>query len=218
MLDFLSNIKVEDPATMRKQGGGGGSRKAWNPAEESLAIRVWKDGSVFPSKQLTHWFNLEYRDKASETQGNGLDVFSSAQLPIFKGDKTLILLNVVGKEKARIDLFGTTGYDEDEKPTGSVVDQGAPTFGKKYLLPMIKEVYGLEPNETGFIDMIVLGSDGLEATKSLDIAGEKDFVYVPKTLSKGDNAGQGTYARREHPRLYVLYPASMIEEKIGATE
>ena|SRR5450631_4228051 len=219
MLDFLKAIKVDDPATMKKRSGGG-ARKAWNPdGDEILAIRIWKDGSVFPSKKLVEWFGLEYRDKESATHGNGLDVFSSASLPIFKSPKPLLIINVVDKEKPRIDLFGTVGYDGDKgsptgKPISSVLDQGACTFGLNTILPLIKELYDVEPNETGFIDLIVLGADGADATKSFDVAGEKNFIYVPKPFTKGKKAEEklGTYVRREYPRLYVLYPATLMEE------
>lgn len=213
MLDFLSKIKVDDPSTMKKSGGGG-HRKAWNPDPATLALRVWKDGSIFPSERLVKWLDLEYRQKGVEVQGKGLDVFPSEKLPVFKSPTPLIVVNAVDKEEPRIDLFGTTGYDEDEMPTGSVMDQGAATFGKKTLLPMIKEVYGVEPNETGFIDLILLGQDGTEATQKFDVAGDKDFIYVPKVISKGDNAGAGSYAKRDHPRLYVLYPATMLEAAV----
>lgn len=211
MLDFLKAIKVDDPATMKKHGGGGGGpRKAWNPeGDEIKAIRIWKDGSIFPSKKLVEWFGLEYRDKGAEAQGNGLDVFSSEKLPIFKAPKPLLVINVVDRDKPRIDLFGTVGYDEAGEPTSSVLDQGATTFGTKTLLPLIKELYGVEPNKTGFIDLIVLGADGADATEKFDVAGEKNFVYVPKTVSRGGKVGLGSYVKRNYPRLYVLYPAEM---------
>lgn len=209
MLDFLKKITVDDPGTMKKVG----NRKAWNPAPEVLALRVWKDGSVFPSEVLVKWFHLDYAKKDAASKGNGLDVFSSAQFPIFKTPKTLILLNVVDKEMSKIDLFGTTGYDEDDNPTTSVLDQGAPTFGKKTLLPLIKEVYGVEPNETGFIDLILLGADGLEAVEPFKLPDGKTLCHVPKTVSRGDKQGEGSYIRRENPRLYALYPATLMEEE-----
>lgn len=211
MLDFLSKITVDDPATMKKPGGTG-NRKAWNPIAEVLALRVWKDGSIFPSEALVKWFNLDYRDKGAVNQGNGLDVFSSEQFPIFKTPKTLILINVVDKEKPKVDLFGTAGYDEKGVPTTSVLDQGAPTFGKKTLLPLIKSVYGVEPNEAGFIDLILLGSDGPDATTSFLLPDGKTLCHVPKTVSRGDKQGEGSYIRRENPRLYVLYPADLMKE------
>lgn len=216
-LDFLKQIKVDDPATMRKSGGGG-HRKAWNPTE-GLRIRVWKDGSVFPSEELVKWFDLEYREKDALNQGNALDIFPSKQLPIFKTPNELILLNVVGKDKPKTDVFGSVGYvaDAEELPEGTVVgeplfsvmDQGATTFGKKNLLPMIKEVYDVEPNEEGYIDLVLLGQDGLDATQKFEIS--KDFCHVPKQVSRGDNAGAPTYVKRNHPRLYALYPATMLE-------
>jgi len=217
-LDFLKNIKVEDPALMKKSGGGG-VRKEWNPTGKT--IRVWKDGSIFPSEELVEYFDLEYRPKDVDHQGNGLDVFPTSQFPIFKSPQPLILINVVDKAKPRIDVFGTVGYYAEaegvELPEGvkagdpqlSVLDQGAATFGKNRLLPMIKETYDVEPNEKGFIDLVVLGADGTEATQPFALS--KDFCHVPKAVTKGDLKGTATYQRREYPRLYALYPATLLE-------
>lgn len=67
LLSFLNTAKVEEVARPHR-GGGGGQRKPWNPAATILAIRVWQDGSVFPSQALVDRFNLEY-PKVSITKG-----------------------------------------------------------------------------------------------------------------------------------------------------
>lgn len=67
-LNFLNTATVEAPKNVRVHTGVGGVRKPWNPADDILAIRVWKDGSCFPSKALIDRFNLEYR-KAKITKG-----------------------------------------------------------------------------------------------------------------------------------------------------
>lgn len=58
-LSFLETATVEEVAAPSRAGVGG-ARKPWNPADDVLAIRVWKDGGVFPSKALIERFNLEY--------------------------------------------------------------------------------------------------------------------------------------------------------------
>src|SRR5882757_6878229 len=186
-LDFLKQIKVDDPATMRKSGGGG-ARKAWNPTD-GLKLRVWKDGSVFPSKELVDWFDLEYRAKGAEHQGNALDVFPSAQFPIFKTPQPLILINVTSKANAKTDLFGSVGYVSDAEtlpegatigdPLSSVLNQGATTFGKKSLLPMIKEVYDIELDDKGYIDLVLLGADGTDATQKFELPNGKTICHPP---------------------------------------
>lgn len=220
-LDFLKQIKVDDPSTMKKSGGGG-ARKPWNPTE-GKRIRIWASGAVYPNAELVEWFDLEYRAKEAEHQGNAFDVFSSSKLPIFKTPTPLIVINVVDKAKPKTDLFGSVGYvtDAESVPEGaalgdalsSVLDQGATTFGKKVLLPMIKEVYDVEPNEAGYIDLVLIGQDGTDATQKFELS--KDFCHVPKAVSRGDNAGAPTYVKRDHPRLYALYPAVLLEETQG---
>jgi len=221
-LDFLKDIKVDEPVAKRS---GGGSRKAWNPTE-GLAIRVWKDGGVFPSETLIDLFDLEYQPKAAVHQGKGLDVFPSAQATFFKAPKPLILINVVDKDKPRIDLFGQVGYVTEPQegepeleegvnvgdPTTTVFDQGAKTFGAKSLLPMIKEVYDVEPNEQGYIDLVVLGQDGTDAAQPFALPEGKTFCHLPKQISRGEAAGTPIYVKREYPRLYILYPATLLEE------
>lgn len=58
ILSFLNTAKVEEVARAPRVGGG--AKKPWNPPTTVLAVRVWRDGSVFPSQALVERFNLEY--------------------------------------------------------------------------------------------------------------------------------------------------------------
>jgi hypothetical protein len=66
-LSFLSEATVEEVA-LPSRAGVGGARKPWHPKEGRLAIRVWKDGSIYPNKTTIERFNLEYV-KAIITKG-----------------------------------------------------------------------------------------------------------------------------------------------------
>lgn len=59
LLGFLKSSTVEEAKDTPK--GKGGKSKQWNPVPSILAIRVWKDGSVFPSQALVDKFQLEYQ-------------------------------------------------------------------------------------------------------------------------------------------------------------
>lgn len=219
-LDFLKQIKVEDVALPTKTGGG--RRKEWNPTITN-AIRVWKDGSIFPSQQLVERFSLEYGSKPVEVEkggpknkvsGNAFDIFESSNFPTLNtANQNLIILNVTPKHVGKTDAFGSTSYNEDGTPKTSVMDQGSATFGKDNLLPMLNKIYGIEPGDKGFIDLVLLGTDGISAQVPFELPNGKRVCMVPKEISRGNKAGEMTYARRESPIMFVLYPASMLDIK-----
>lgn len=219
-LAFLKEIKVEETVVPKRAGGG--SRKQWNPTTANT-IRIWKDGSVFPSADLVERFSLEYGNKPAEAaegekkekiSGNAFDVFSSENFPTLKTPQAVILMNVAARAAGKTDLFGSTGYNEDGTPKSSVMDQGSKTFGKEDFLPMIETVYSQTPNEDGYIDMILVGTDGEAATQPFTIPGEKKICYVPKAITRGEKAGEVSTVRRENPVLFILYPAVLLQPAV----
>lgn len=166
LLNFLKTSTVEEA----KPGpGGSGGRKQWNPAPTIVAIRVWKDGSVFPSKAAVEKFNLEYpkakitrepiKLKEGETEqkyrnvyeypegvGNGFDVIDSRLWNQFKGEGAMLFIAPVSKDAGKVDLFQGTNYEADGTPKTSVMDQGTVTFGEQVLIQAIEEVYGIRFN------------------------------------------------------------------------
>ncbi len=167
LLSFLSSASVEEvkPGT---RTGGGGPRKQWQPNPGIVAIRLWRDGGVFPSAAAIEKFDLEYKDvtitkealplKEGETEvkhknvyafpngtGNGFDVIDSRLWTQFKsgGDGGMLFIIPTPKDKAKVDLFGTANYDDDGKPKSTVADQGAKTFGKDVLVPAVEALYGI---------------------------------------------------------------------------
>lgn len=211
-LAFLQTIKVEDPSLMKKSTGGG-RRKEWNPT--GMKIRVWKDGSVFPSKELVDRFNLEYGNQPTEEgqveTGNAFDIFSSADFPIFKADETLLLLNVAPKSAPKTDVFGSTTYNEDGTPKSSVMEQGSATFGKATLLPLLTSMYGVTLGDNKeYEDLILLGQGGENSQQAWGLPDGKTVCHVPKVVARGERKGEMSYSRRENPQFFVLYPSSVL--------
>lgn len=198
-LDFLKKAslaanEVVKPATARTS-----TAKARTP--ETADIRVFKDGSVFPSVALIKEFDLQYRAKDVEDKGNGFDVFKSADFPNtekWSAEQRIIFIACVGKSEGKLDLFGRTTYDE-AGAASDVLTQGATTFGKQ-LLEYIKEVYNEEPNEQGFIDLVIARDNGMNT--------DTGKYYIPKTISRGEEKGGSTVVTRENITLYPLVPAS----------
>lgn len=230
MLDFLKSVSLDETVIKAAARGAGGHRKEWSPTTP-LSIRVWKDGSVFPSQDLVERFDLEYGDKPlaksidpAETEavqakwvqpGSAFDVFDSKDFPVFKTPRRLILANVVPKAQGKSDLFSSVGWGEDGKILNSVMTQGSNTFGKSDLLPMLKEVYGIELNdENPHVDLIVIGQDGEKAMKHFAI--EKGFCFVPKKYSRGKEKGKDTVVRREDPWLFILLPLAEVHPELIA--
>lgn len=171
LMSFLKTGKVEQ-VTLPK---GGGTKKQRNPNPGTIAIRVFADGSVYPSQGAVDKFNLAYPDAVitkevvplkegeslpeGETQktrnvysfpkgtGNGLDVIDTDKCLQFKGlGKRLLFVAVVPKNAGKVDLFATTSYEDTGVPKSTVMDQGAKTFGDKELLSTLTEVYGIVLN------------------------------------------------------------------------
>lgn len=170
LLSFLSSSKIEDIQV--KTGRTGGPRKEWNPPPAVIAIRVWKDGSIFPSQAAVDKFALEYRTAVvkkeaiakkdsdpegeqkfrnvydyPEGAGNGFDVINSKVWPGFQGDGAMLFVAAVSKTEGKVDLFSQVAYDNDGNPKVSVMDQGSATFGSKSLIPMLEDVYGIVFNK-----------------------------------------------------------------------
>lgn len=225
-LSFLKDIKLEEikspaPRNVRKES---------NPPS-GLTIRVWKDGSVYPSRELVDRFALEY-PKATvtiidvhnedgskkvdekgnqvtkrtvtvdpEAVANGMDIFTLSQwLQAKSPNNKAILVGISPKSSPKVELFSNVKYNDDGTPQNSVMDQGASTFGKETFLPMIKEVYGVEPNEAGFIDLTVDDSYDLKAVCPNGV------FELPKTIVRGVDKGKADYVRRENISIFGLVP------------
>lgn len=180
-----------------------------NPVAADL--RIFKNGSVFPSETLTREFSLEYQNKTSENQGNGFDVIDSRLFSnTLKTPVPFIMIAPVAKKAGKVDLFNACTYNEDGTPNASVLTQGASSFGAE-LWAMLIDVYHLDNTKyttQGYIDVnledVVAISDSLQKATN-------GIYYVPKTINRGDNAGQVRTVRRENLSIYVLSPVGIDE-------
>ncbi len=248
MLDFLAKATISDVAegAVRKSG----PRKERNP--EGLAIRIFRDGSVYPSTALISTFNLEYKNAVKETKdvkqedgsmkavsawkvegdaGNGFDVIDTKHYPSFQlpAGQRILLISPVVRTEGKVDLFGSTTYNDDGTPKSSVIDQGSTTFGTDNLIPMLEAVYGVK-----FRRKIDYGADGRpegapefsEGVEYADLVlvanpatnqpwtlpANKEVTYIPKRITRGKDAGAFSTIRREKPVFYALIPATILEQ------
>lgn len=210
-LSFLSNISVaaatvKSESAGEKRAPGSTARKQRQPIN-GADLRVWKDGSVYPSDALIAEFDLEYRGKDDQQQGFGFDVVHA--LPMAKQlsdiSRDFLIISAVDRSQDRVDLFSQCGYEADGSPKTSVATQGSPSFGKSTLLASLKEVYDLEPNEEGYIDLCILREDPKVSPD--------DIFKMFKKITKGDKVGQTKTIRRENQVIYALVDASLVLEK-----
>jgi hypothetical protein len=208
MLNFLKSVKVQAQEVVRKVSG---PRKQRNP--ENADLRVFADGSVYPSASLVERFNLEYGPKPTKetpATGFGFDVIDSKEFGnVLETPERCLWISPVPRAEGKIDLFMTVKYDENGIPTGSVLDQGTKTFGTDTLLPLLEEIYGIKLGENRkFVDLKFHGVPGEDGTESpLTLPDGKTVTFVPKSVDRGKKKGTPTVVRRENPSFWCLYPA-----------
>lgn len=233
LMDFLKSGKVEE-VTKAPRTGATGARKERNPNPALLAIRLFYSGAVYPSQALVEKFDLDYRKakitketlplkdgqteaivrnkyEYPEGQGNGMDVIDTKEWGQFKGEGRMVFVAVVPKSEPKVDLFQSTMYEDDGTPKSTVMDQGAVTFGQQILLPMVKEVFGIdlgnEPGKQEFVDLEVLeevteGEETFNVTETFS----KPIMLVPKRITRGKDKDKLDYERRENAKVYLLVP------------
>jgi hypothetical protein len=216
-MSFLQNVVVEN-VDLKTPRSSGGIKKQRNPESEFQGFRVWSDGSVYPSAFLVTKYNLEYpaavvspikdrdgKDKNVFTvvgnQGNGLDIVDTRQWSQIKGGGApFIAVAITPKDAPKLDMFSQVRYNVDGTPISSVLDQGAATFGKETLLPMLKEIYNVEPNAEGYLDVQVI-------------------TELEGGMNLRSTNGKPDYTRRENVDIFMLFPiANALKVETGVPE
>lgn len=169
-----------------------------------MKIRIMAKGAVYPSKELTEKYSLEYVDKGSEAVSNGLDIFKSSDFTLLpENTPSFMLVAIVPSSLPKVDLFGATKYAEDGTPKASVLTQGSNTYGVK-ILEMLTEVYGYTMGEdVKFVDLELIEAHPLKSQNNLYI--------IPKTVSRGEKQGEMDYIKRENVLVMPLAIAEVVE-------
>lgn len=206
-LSFLKNVTVKPNSAVKTPTARTASAEAKNPTNAD--IRIMKNGATYPSAALVTSCNLQYTLKVAEDKGNGFDVFSSKDfLNTQHLEDSFLFIALVPKNAGKVDLFGSTKYDENDVPTGDVLTQGSVTGGLA-ILELIKSAYGIEIQEgKSYIDLRIVEDQPFTTPDNI--------YFIPKKVSRGDNKGQVDLVRRENLTLYALVPVQLLEE--GGTE
>lgn len=200
-LDFLKNLSLlGETKEMLTRASEARTKVDVTPTDAD--IRIFKDGRVFPSKELVEEFDLEYRPKNTDPsqRGNGFDIIDSREFHQYPKDNPAIMfITAVPKKEPKVDLFGTSMYDDEGNPIKSVLTQGASTRGKE-IIETLSSLYGLDKDkmfeETGYIDLIIL--------RDYKLTTPNNIYYIMKKVARGERKGELEPIRREHLTLMPL--------------
>lgn len=218
-LSFLKNITLASNEEVKPSFAVKSAKAPVDRLPSGLAIRLFKNGAIYPSAELVERFNLEYTGKDSEIQNFGLDILSSKVFPnTVSLPEAFIIVAVVPKNLPKIDVFGSTKFVSEEEvtadpslilgaPKSSVLEQGSSTFGKEVLLPMLTEVYGYSFDEDQkFVDLVVY-------TDSPLVTDDGNY-FIPKPITRGEKKGQLDVVVRKDIAMFPLVLATSLSEDL----
>jgi hypothetical protein len=206
--NFLNDIKLSEVVV--KKTTTPVSRKI-NRTPEGISLRIYKNGTVYPSIALVEQFNLEYNIKNLvdiNEGGNALDIINSndwSQYP--KEAQPVLFIGVTAKSEPKVDLFGTTRYNEDGTPKSSVLTQGTKSME---LLGAVINLFG----DSTTIESAFGEDDYLDLDVIVDNTLPVEIAYIPKTVARGPEKGQIKTERRDNITLYPVIVRNNIVEEI----
>ena len=205
-LSNLKNVKLKEvPKQAPRQGGG--STLVKRPTNGDL--RVFANGRVYPSEALEAKYSLAYAPKIETPDpvtgelkvsvvGKGMDVFSSSKWTMVDGllEEEVLFVGFTPRQgNPKIDVWGSCQF-KDGKPSTAAIDQGASTFGRESLVPMLETAYGVDFEKTPFVDLVVL--------EDTPMISENGVYHLPKVVARGENKGKADYARRESIDIFPI--------------
>jgi len=201
-LSFLKDVKLEAIKTATAK-----VRTIVPKLPVEADLRLFANGTVFPSEAFATEFDLEFRTKSNDVVlGNGLDIIPSTKWGMIQGKLPidLVFIAAVPKVAAKVDLWASTKYDETGEPKASVFTQGMSTFSKAVLLPMLTEIYDIDWDVAEYVDFSVV--------RDQVISNETGIYHLPKVVSTGQHKGEDTYIRRENLTICPLIVADIKEK------
>lgn len=195
-LGFLKELKLTDTRGYRQPLS--------NNPEGGLKLRVFRNGSVYPSKELVDRFNLEYTEKGAADPGNGIDLVYTKEWEPMKTTTPLILCAFVCRDESKLDLFRQVRYlpantEGKALPMKSVMNQGLVC---DELLAMCDKMGYFTDPKVKYVDLAI--------AMDYPVTTEDNIYYLPKTVSRGARKDEETYVRRENIILYPLIPVNSV--------
>lgn len=201
--DFLKNMELKE---IEKAPVNSPNSKSPAPGAH---LRLFADGSLYPSAELVALHNLEYQNADSTSPENGYDVFVSTDWGQYTGTVPFVALALVSKHEPKVSLFSQTKYNDDKTPKSSVLTQKT-TAGEE-LIKALSTVYLESPDENlfenkAYLDLALVLDQPVNKTAT-------GVYHLPKVIAKGKDAGKPSYVRREHVQIF---PLTIVEETTAA--
>lgn len=212
-LSFLKNVEVKEVAKKAKAE----RVKLDKSPVEGAHFRVYKNGRMFTSEATAAEYNLEFapmeeiivpgKDSSEDKTklikaGNGLDIFSSENWQMIAVPQPMLFIAVVARNgNPKIDVYGSTGYDEDNNPKRSIHANTVQAFCKDWLVPQLETVYGVDFEEVDYVDLVMNVEYAIEAPATP--SGDRMYS-IPKTVSRGESKGDLTFLTRKNVQVFPL--------------
>lgn len=199
-LSFLKNVEVKEVAIKAKAVRIGLEKTPVAGAD----FRVYKNGRIFTHPDTAAKWDLEfgpkavYEDDGKEiTVGNGLDVFSSADWQMIQTPEELLFVAIVPREgNAKIDIYGSTTYNEDGTNKRSIDNNTISTFGADVLVDLLANVYGVNWETAEYVDLVM--------NTEFQIKAPKEVYSIPKVVSRGEKKGEPVFVTRKNISVFPL--------------
>lgn len=173
---------------------------------EGLAIRIYENGELIPSKDLCNEFNLEYGEGT-----NGVDMFLSHQWGAYpKEQPNFLIFTPVSRTESKISLFNR------DKESSIMESKHKAPWLVEYIKTLVPTAFQ-GPDSNGSVMKRHRYVD-LTIEKSKPITTENNIYYVPKLVERGKDKGKETYVKREHLTLYPVNMPRPVPEAIVTTD
>lgn len=226
-LSFLKNVEVKEVAVKAKAE----RVKLDKSPIPGANFRVYKNGRIFTSEGTATEYHLEFgpkeeiivpgkdssEDKTKEVAaGCGLDIFSSENWQMIAVPQPMLFIAIVPRNgNPKIDVYGSSSYDDDGVPKRSIHSNTVSSFGKDWLVPQLEVLYGIDFEEVDYVDLVMNTEYGIEAPKTPN----GDRMYsIPKTVSRGDNKGDLVFLTRKNVLVYPLTVFEGVSEPEGQVD
>jgi hypothetical protein len=199
-LSFLKTVEVKEVAAKAKASR---ISVAKTPVE-GASFRVYKTGKIFTAEVIAKDWNLEFSSKEEVEEGgdlviagNGLDIFQSVDWQMITVPTPMLFVAVVPRHKnSKIDVYGSTTYNEDGSPKRSISSNTVSAFGKDFLIPALESIYGVNFEEVDYVDLVM--------QTEFPIVSPNNMYAIPKTVSRGENKGDLVYLTRKNINVFPL--------------
>jgi len=154
-------------------------------------IKVFKNGSIFYSKEF-----------AAKVGKDGLDFVNSVDWTMYApaieaGAPELVFIAITSLEDPKLSA-------KVDVRTRKSDDTGAVAGVRKNLIPMLVELYDLNP-EFKSVELQVMFDNEVPAS-------ENNIYYIPKTFTSGAKKGENDSVRRENT---IFWPLVIAEADLG---